>query len=178
MIRTAESLDISESGDTLFDDTYGVIEKSSISYHLPCIGYLARSLLDQGNNAEGQAGVDYLRRRLQAQTPDTNRDASFALATGLGLLGEWEPILTHLGPGEPWVHDTAQNVFRHWVPGPLAEDPQSEAERAACWIARRLWFRGDLAPDVRSTLETILDSLERTLGRRIARDELSPETSE
>jgi len=78
-----------------------------------------------------------------------HRSIVVGCTTALGYLGEWEPILTHLGPGEPWMHDAAGNVFEHWVSKDL-----SERERAARWIAHRLRTHRDLAPEVRSTLGT------------------------
>ena len=98
-----------------------------------------------------------------------DRSIIIGLVTGLGYLGDWQPILEQLGPGEPWLHEAAKNVFAHWVPGPLAKSPDQERERAAVWIAHRL-HRGGLSPEVRSTLQEILADLEQKLGRHIRPD--------
>ena len=95
-----------------------------------------------------------------------HRSIIVGLLTALGYLGDWEPILTQLGPGEPWLHDAARNVFEHWVPGPLAEDPDGERQRAAEWITQRL-RRPDLPAEVRSTLHQIKADLEQELGHHI-----------
>ncbi len=95
-----------------------------------------------------------------------HRSIAVGLVTALGYLGDWEPILTQLGPGEPWLHKAARNVFEHWVPGPLAENPDGERQRAAEWITQRL-RRADLPAEVRSTLNQIKADLEQKLGHHI-----------
>jgi hypothetical protein len=92
------------------------------------------------------------------------------LTTALGFLGDWEPILTHLSAGEPWMHEAAQNVFENWVPGPLAREPEGERERAVHWINRRLRANPELPTAVRSTLSRIKDSLESKIGRHIVEE--------
>ncbi|HEX9131365.1 MAG TPA: hypothetical protein VF844_03640 [Ktedonobacteraceae bacterium] len=71
------------------------------------------------------------------------------------------------------MHDTAQNVFEYWVPTSLNDaSAKKQQEEAVIWIARRLRDHSDLAPQVRSTLERIKDSLETQLGRHIQADEV------
>ena len=99
--------------------------------------------------------------------PHEHRSIVAGLTTALGYLGDWEPILTHLSPGEPWLHRAGVNVFDKWVPGPLAAEPANEQERAARWILRRLRDNPNLPAQVRSTLNQIKDRLEIKLGRHI-----------
>ena len=125
-------------------------------------------LVNDKRPEEAQAAVAWLRGRYAALKPDEERSIVVGLCTGLGYLGEWEPLLTHLGPGEPWMHKAAENVFEHWVPTPLDGAPeQAQREAAARWIVRRLSTDHTLAPEVRSTLEGIKDKLETKLGRHI-----------
>lgn len=112
-----------------------------------------------------------LKRQLAAGE-ESHHSIIHSLTVALGYLGEWEPILTHLGPGEPWQHQAAKNVFEHWVPGTAEvispRDPEGEPERAAQWIAHRLNdCDRDLSPEVRNTYAEILEKLEEKLGRHV-----------
>lgn len=84
-----------------------------------------------------------------------------ALTTALGYLGRWEPLLQHLGPGEPWMHAAAHNVFWHWIPNP--PEGASERERAPAWIQARL-TDPNLTPAVRDTLGQLRETLAQSLG--------------
>ena len=117
-----------------------------------------------GSASESPAAVSASPESQAATVPD--RSIIAGLVTALGYLGDWEPILCQLGPGEPWLHKAARNVFEHWVPGPLAEKPDGERQRAAEWITQRL-KRADLNAEVRSTLNEIKADLEQGLGRHI-----------
>jgi hypothetical protein len=115
--------------------------------------------------------VAFLHDRYAALQQDDDRSIVVGVTTGLGYIGEWQPILIHLGPEEPWMHEAAKNVFRHWVPTPLSDaSEEKQLSQAAAWIARRLRDRSDLSPQVRSTLEQIKDELEIRLGRHIRID--------
>jgi hypothetical protein len=111
-----------------------------------------------------------LSQRYASLRPDEDRSIVVGLTTALGFLGDWEPILTHLGAGEPWMHQAAWNVSENWVPGPLAQEPEGERERAVRWINRRLRAETDLPKEVRTTLSRIKDSLESKIGRHIVEE--------
>jgi hypothetical protein len=168
--------------------TFGPVARRHLADFLRAIGYLTRQLLNDNQREAAQPGIEALKERrpllkstmtlqggresestgLEAHCKDAAPDRSIiiGLVTGLGYLGDWQPLLEQLGLGEPWLHQAAKNVLRHWVPGPLATAPDQERERAAVWIANRLQRPG-LPPEVRSTLHEIHAALEQKLGRHI-----------
>jgi hypothetical protein len=188
LVKTADSPEVAERRTETFHGTYGLIAERYLASFLRAIGYLTRLLLDEKRSAEAQRGVEALRQRKDvwlsaAERPVAGNQAAGAsaaapvdrsivvgLISGLGYLGDWEPILTQLGPGEPWLHEAARNVFAYWVPGPLAEDREAEPQQAAEWITHRL-ARPDLPHEVRSTLQQIKADLEQKLGHHIWPDE-------
>jgi hypothetical protein len=145
-------------GETISHNMYGPIHERCLSGVLRAIGFLARRLLDSDQPAAAGEAVALLHAYGATLAEEEDHSIVMGCTTALGYLGEWEPILTHLGPGEAWMHEAARNVFRHWV-----SKDRSERERAARWIARRL-ERHDLAPEVRSTLGELQERLEREIG--------------
>jgi len=167
LLTVVDSLSLNDVYET-WHDTYGRIEERYRADVLRAIGCLARMLFDKNRGTEAQPAATYLRRQYASLKPDEDRSIVVGLTTALGYLGEWDPILTHLGPGEPWMHRAAVNVFNYWVPGPLAPKPAKEQERAARWILSRLRDDPNLPAQVRSTLTQIKDLLETKLGRHLA----------
>jgi len=104
---------MASDGDELYASQYGLRWERYLTMILRAIGYLARFLLDEKREVEAQPAVTFLHDRYMALQQDEDRDIVIGLTTGLGLLGNWKPILTHLGPGEPWMHEAALNVFRN-----------------------------------------------------------------
>jgi hypothetical protein len=147
---------------------FGQYYERRIAAVLRAIGYLARLLLDSDHPADATDAVAFLHARATTLADAEDRSIVVGCTTALGYLGEWEPILTHLGPGEPWMDEAADNVFKHWVSKDL-----TERERAARWIARRLRTHHDLEPEVRSTLGTLLERLEREIGRHVGAEEFT-----
>jgi hypothetical protein len=144
------------------DAQYGRLIEVIRATVMRALGYLARVSINDNHPAEAEAAASYLRGQYASRKQDDHRSIVVGLTTALGYLGEWEPILTNLGAGEPWMHVAAENVFKHWV---AAE----EIERAARWIVRRL-REPELPQEVRSTLSKIKDQLEAKLGRHIVDD--------
>ena len=168
LIDLAHAPEMAQEQDDVYHYQYGMIKERYLSDILRAIGYLARILLDRKRADEASLAIAFLGERYATLRPDEERSIIVGLTTGLGYIGDWEPILTHLGPGEPWMHQAAQNVFEYWVPTPLKKtSTKKQREEGAIWIARRLRDRLDLAPQVRSTLERIKDGLEMQLGRHI-----------
>lgn len=139
------------------DDTFGPYEESVRAAVLQAIGYLAR--LGHPNSAFVDRAVLTLRRF----TSDEDRSTAVGAITGLGYLGDWKAVLRALGPGEPWLHEVAQNLWPHWV-------PTEEHESATRWITCRLRDEPELHPNVRSTLQQVKDTNERQLGRHVPCD--------
>ncbi|MBC8112986.1 MAG: hypothetical protein H7062_01285, partial [Candidatus Saccharimonas sp.] len=200
LVETATAPELAERGEPDFHFAYGLFVERYLAAFLRSIGYLTRRLFDDQQTAAAQPGIEALRRHQAAwlpvtddsmpspQTPTPTADSEpgagphrsiiIGLVTALGYLGDWEPLLTQLGSGEPWLHEAAQNVFKHWVPGPLsgsrgeletdltAPTADGERERAALWMVQRL-RRTDLPAEARSTLLTIKADLEQKLGRHI-----------
>ena len=149
---------------------YGPIIERRTADVIRSIGCLTRRLLDTERPAEAEASITYLDQKYASLRPDEDRSIVVGLTTALGFLGDWEPILTHLGAGEPWMHVAARNVFEKWMPGPLVREPEGERERAVRWINLRLRANPDLPTEVRSTLSRIKDSLESWIGRHIVEE--------
>jgi hypothetical protein len=191
LARAADLPETAERQLAIYHSAHGRIVERHLAFFLRAIGFLTRQLLNDNQLAAAQPGIEALEKRrpllasrtafpgrpesdspgLEAHRPDDVPDRSIiiGLVTGLGYLGDWQPLLEQLGPGEPWLHRAAKNVFNYWVPGPLAKSPDQERERAAVWIAHRL-HRGGLSPQVRSTLQEILARLEQNLGHHIRPD--------
>jgi hypothetical protein len=153
------------SEETIYDARFGLLYERHLVVVLRAIGYLTRLLLDSDHPADAATAVAFLHAPATTLASAEHRSIVVGCTTALGYLGEWEPILTHLGPGEPWMHEAARNVFAYWVSKDL-----SERERAAHWIARRLRTHRDLAPEVRSTLGQLLERLEREIGRHVGEE--------
>jgi hypothetical protein len=150
--------------DTVYDAYFGVSTQSLLSDVLRAIGCLSRLLHENDRPDDAEDAIALLNARAADLPQEEDRSLVAGLTTALGYLGEWEPLLTYLGPGEPWMHEASHNVFRYWVPKP--PDGLGERERAARWIVRRL-DRDELAPEVRSTLGQLLDRLEREIGYHV-----------
>ena len=149
---------------TSCDSEFGTFLESALADALRAIGYLSRCLLADGRPEEATAAIDCLHQHLSRLPEAQHRSIVVGWTTALGYLGEWEPLLSHLGPGEPWMHQAAHNIFANWVSADL-----EERERAARWIARRL-RQPELVPEVRSTLGKLLETLERQIGRHLGDD--------
>ncbi len=158
----AEQSELASSERTSHSYKFGLHRERYLAYILPAIGYLARQLLDGDHAADAADAVALLHARAATLASAEHRSIVVGCTTALGYLGEWEPILTSLGPGEPWMHEAAHNVFEHWV-----SRDTSERERAARWIAGRLRHHRGLAPEVRSTLGQLLERLEEEIGRHV-----------
>jgi Ternary complex associated domain 9 len=194
LVNLARNSEMAETKTATYDPRYGAYEECFLANILRAIGYLARVLLDQHDTKAGKTEMDFfhtyyaslesneelsnivglttgirsLYARYASLEPNEERSIIVGLTTGLGYLGGWEPILTHLGSGEPWMHQAAMNVFSYWFPSPLKiASAEKQHEEAVIWIIRRLQNRSDLAPQVRSTLEQIKERLEWRLGRYV-----------
>ncbi|MHC4177695.1 MAG: hypothetical protein ACYSWU_09315 [Planctomycetota bacterium] len=163
LLGLAESAVFSEGTAHTWHTHFGINLERPFAYVFRAIGYLARLRRDADpDDTVAAEAAALLRQRYDGLTEDDDRSIRIALCTALGYLGQWEPILTGLGPGEPWMHQAAENVFNHWV-----SQDRPERERAAKWIVRRLRQRTDLDPEVKATLQEIQQRLERDIGRHI-----------
>lgn len=141
------------------DSHYGDVEESCRAMVLRATGYLARRA-NQPHGSIAERAELTLRHFSEAE----DRSTVVGAVTGLAYLGDWKAVLRTLGPGEPWLREVAQNVFRRWV-------PFADLKGATRWIACRLRDDPDLHPDVRSSLELIKDENERQLGHHVTCDE-------
>jgi hypothetical protein len=140
-----------------FDDEFGLYRTSDQARVVRATGYLARLLMNAGREAEADEYVMRLRELLRQSS---ERTLVVAAVTALGYLGDWPIVLAHLGPGEPWLHQAARNVFTHWV-------PEAEREAALRRIGGPLDTAPHLHPEARSTLLEIVESLELRAGRDV-----------
>lgn len=129
------------------------------------IGYLSQVLVKEGKDAA--FAIVHLENQFNSITPNTSRKVIVGLATALGYLGKWEPILLHLNPPvkdlpELWMHEAAENILRYWLPG--TSRSSEEKGRAGSWIGNHLRNNPGLDPEVRSVLEHIKEIIELELG--------------
>ena len=128
------------------------------------IGYLARLLIDEGRGEKAQAAVDCLR----GKSREPSSRIALGLATALGFLGQLQPILECLESDRPWVAKVARNIFDDWA-------SWNERIKAVGWSRGELKANNQLAPDVRSSLEGLIDEVGRRIGVTIPLDGELPE---
>ena len=165
LVEWVDSSELAASTVTAQNSKFGAYTTTCLSDVLRSIGYLARLLRDDDRIDEAEHAIAVLHARAADLPQEEDRSLVAGLTTALGYLGEWEPLLTYLRPGEPWMHCAADNVFTHWVPMP--PDGLAERERAARWIVQRLRKGPDLAPETRSTLGQLLERLELEIGHHV-----------
>lgn len=143
--------------------SYEKIPESWLGMIIRAIGYLARLLYDNNRAEEAKSAVDFLHEYYQNLSDDTDRRIVIGLSTALGFLGKWEPILKNLGPGEPWVHESARNIFKNWL-------SLNERIDAALWIIQYLKEHPGLPGEVRSTFQQFKKDVENEIGMYIHPD--------
>lgn len=180
LLRVAEDPRLVRETTVIRSTEYGLSKEPYLAHVVRAIGYLATEAMGRAaelNTLLRPIGIDieqsdrelrrgraamkwllqrYHRRARKKDPPEITR----ALATALGYVGIWEPLLTHLGAGHPWMHDAALNVFDFWVPKPPMG--AAERERALEWINGRL--RNNLSPSVRTTLGKLREKVAISLG--------------
>lgn len=142
--------------------SYKTIEESWLAMIIRAIGYLARLLRDNNRTEEAKPAVELLHNQYHNLSKNTNRQIVIGLSTALGFLGEWKPILENLKPGEPWIHETARNIFNEWL-------PLSERIKATNWIIQQL-KECNLEADVRSTFMKLKGDFEGEIKHYIPPD--------
>jgi hypothetical protein len=166
LLNLSKDKTLTESQYEIWNNQFGLIIERLIADIFRTIGYISRLCIDKDPKDEVAAkALPMLQEGLARLTSDDHPSIRNGICTGLGYLGEWRPILENLGAEEPWMHEAAENVFKHW----LEKVPKRtlEREKAAIWIAGRLRDTPDLPPRVRSTLETIKERLEIEIGHHV-----------
>ena len=163
--KIADNPAVSEKIVSVAYHRFGQVSESLCASIYRSLGYLSRLLLTRNRVAEAEQMETLLRSRYEALSEKSHRSIFLGLATGLGYLGHWQPLLEQLGTGEPWIHEAAINTFRIWMPKP--PDGIPERERAAQWIARQLHEAPSPSPEVQSTLQEIQKILEEDVGSRV-----------
>lgn len=198
LVRIADDPEMAASTQRNFHSEYGLSEQCHLAYFLRSIGYLSRLSADKEEGQLVKSGIQALEQRrhwlddgFDIDNNSIHISSIEGLATGLGYLGDWEPMLGLLRPGMLWRHNAARNIFKHWFPGPLSDrsaaglepdeslihniedKPTSGAARerlrAAVWITRHL-RENELHSEVRATLLEIKSGLEQKLGYHIPPD--------
>ena len=141
------------------EERFGEFTETDVGFVLRAIGYLARVARDEKLADLSASAVAYLRHRNDRLHARSDAGERAGCATGLGFVGQWEPLLSSLRRGERWLHVAAKNVVRLQISQDVAN-----LVLVGTWIARRLEVPG-LGPDVRSTLLEIKTELERRCGR-------------
>lgn len=149
----------------LRDDSFGKIEEHSLAIIFRVIGFLARESIKQQNEDIAGKALKFLENYYSKLPHNIHRSITVGLTTALGYMGKWEPILSHLDSGEPWMHKAVENIFKYWVP--QIPEGKAERERAAIWIVNYIKTQDNLPANVRSTLEILLETLEREIGHHV-----------
>ena len=96
--------------------------------------------------------------------PSVKRGRLIALAR----MGDWPKLLSGLHTDDPPLHDAARQAILEWAPGPYAPHWGEDREKIVAWIVQELALREkEHAPDVRSTLSEIKESLQRETKKHV-----------
>jgi hypothetical protein len=152
---------------TAWHYSYGNHDEQYASDILRAAGFLARQAFMTDQSDVGQLCSEELHRMYGEVDADTDRSRLVGLVTGLGFIGAWEPILSHLGPDEPWMHAAVRNLVLNLPPWWQAPDLTAEYGRIARWLAIALTDGRTLDPAVRSTYEKLKDEVEQRLGYHV-----------
>ncbi|HEU0301990.1 MAG TPA: hypothetical protein VFR37_21220 [Longimicrobium sp.] len=152
-----------EGTNSVYDLSYGRIEEMLLAVVLRAIGLLARRLHDDGP-AHAAEAIRYLDGLYGTDGEGVDRGIVVGLATGLGYLGRWTPILSQVGRPHPYLEEVANSVFTYWLPhGPPGI---AEREAAAAWMHMRR-TQPDVPASGKDILNRLHDGLCRELGRFI-----------
>ncbi|HTQ80009.1 MAG TPA: hypothetical protein VMM92_08435 [Thermoanaerobaculia bacterium] len=137
---------------TIHHYQFGVIPEPYAAAFLRAAGYLARLARDAGSVREADETHRNLERRYYRLSGTGDPKLVAALATGLGYIGDWKPVLEvfenrRVREQATWMDLTAKNVLERWI-----LPNRSELEAAFSWIQKRLDSIADLPPEDRSTL--------------------------
>ena len=72
------------------------------------------------------------------------------MAIGRGYLGEWKPVLSILSDEEPWIHEAAINIVRHWV------NEANSLKEVVKYVESRLNTDKESSETVKNNFEKIL----------------------
>ena len=120
---------------------YGLIEVAATADALAAIGYLARLSADTGSTG---GAIEAAHRLLRGfDLPGAHPSVAVGRLTGLGYLGDWQPVLDAL-EADPRMPAIARHTLELWV-------PDAGQASVARWILDRL-AGPSLPPGIRSAL--------------------------
>jgi hypothetical protein len=142
---------------------HGVLELALSAHAVTAVGWFGRLAGEQRRPEAMSRARDWLRH---LDTDGGHPSLERARLVGLGLLGDWRPILLGLVPGDPVLHEAAKHVVLHWLPAPWQQGPPDDPQSVAAWITGFLAQQEEVThPEVEEVLSGIVTALSRRLGR-------------
>ncbi|MFB7651598.1 MULTISPECIES: hypothetical protein [unclassified Streptomyces] len=143
---------------------HGIVELALAAHAVTAVGWFGR-LAGEGQRLRAMREARSWLRQLDTRGHHPSLER--ARLVGLGLLGDWLPILHGLTPADPILHEAATEVVLHWLPVPWDTSPPGDARTTAAWITDRLASGEVTSTEVRDVLTGMATALSRRLGRYI-----------
>src|SRR5258706_8177578 len=89
-------------------EAYAEFGEDSVAMVYRVIGYLGQQLSGERRDRETALCRDALARGFERAHHSEDRGLTAGITTGFVYLGEFEPLLSALDAGEPWLHDVAR----------------------------------------------------------------------
>ncbi|MFI8306662.1 hypothetical protein ACIF80_25145 [Streptomyces sp. NPDC085927] len=143
---------------------HGVVELALAAHAVTAVGWFGRLAGERQRLGAMREARSWLR---QMDTRGHHPSLERARLVGLGLLGDWLPVLHGLTPEDPILHEAATEVVLHWLPVPWDTSPPGDAQSTAVWITDRLASGEVTSTEVKDVLTGMVTALSRRLGRYI-----------
>lgn len=143
---------------------HGIVELALAAHAVTAVGWFGRLAGERQQLKAMREARSWLQ---QLDTRGDHPSLERARLVGLGLLGDWLPILHGLTPADPILHEAATEVVLHWLPVPWDTSPPGDARTTAAWITDRLASGEVTSTEVRDVLTGMATALSRRLGRYI-----------
>ncbi|MFD0317555.1 hypothetical protein [Streptomyces flavalbus] len=143
---------------------HGVVELALSAHAVTAVGWFGRLAGERRQPDVMRRAHSWLR---QLDTRGRHPSVERARLVGLGLLGDWLPVLRGLEPGDPVLHEAATAVVLHWLPVPWETSPPDDPRSVAAWLTERLASGEVTSGEVKDVLAGMVTALSRRLGRYI-----------
>ncbi|MEU3249539.1 hypothetical protein [Streptomyces sp. NPDC006997] len=141
---------------------HGVVELALSAHAVTAVGWFGRLAGERRRPDALRQAHTWLR---QLDTRGGHPSVERARLVGLGLLGDWLPVLRGLEPGDPVLHEAATAVVLHWLPVPWRTSPPDDPRSVAAWLTERLASGEVTSGEVKDVLAGMVTALSRRLGR-------------
>lgn len=99
---------------TMNDPRYVEINEPHVGMYIRALAWVARS---QNGDKSPLISTDNAKLTIDAAWNDRRfkKRVGPAIVTAYGLLGDGVPIVRYLDSSNPWLYETAQNIFEYWI---------------------------------------------------------------